>query len=154
VRTGFPYWRSIGPTMETQRYRYISSLLVVTCSIEFWNGCAMTRIDYAKPQTFRRPRGPRHSHNTRGCKCSTSSCELQPTSRFAHRSTPAGLPESPWVLSLSAPSPSDGTTGFSGPTLSICRLSQPPDRDTILDGSRVCSTPQALLGLGPSELDS
>jgi len=29
----------------------------------------MTRIDYAKPQTFRRPRGPRHSHNTRGCKC-------------------------------------------------------------------------------------
>jgi hypothetical protein len=30
----------------------------------------MTHIDYVKPQTFRRPRGPRHSHNTRGCNVS------------------------------------------------------------------------------------
>lgn len=72
---------------------------------------------------------------------------------FSRSLSPAALPAPPQVWPLSAPSWLDVTDTVSSVPRSARRFSQPLGRNDVRSHLWVCSTPQALGGLWPSESD-
>jgi hypothetical protein len=52
LKNRFPLLKTYRFAVKQNRYRFWLPLRVVTCLLEFYHDCAMTRIGYAKPQAF------------------------------------------------------------------------------------------------------
>lgn len=119
------------------------------------HGRAMTRTGYVKPQMFQHPRGPRNDR-----PITVSHYRIHPLSDFSRlqgmscRCHQVGILGPPWVLfPFSAIITGRDDTRLPVPSLPAHRFSQPLSRSFVPHDSRVYSTPQALLGLWPSEPD-
>jgi hypothetical protein len=114
----------------------------------------MTHIGYAKPEMFQHLLGPTLANLTTTRAIANHSLlgfsRLQGLYERDHR---AGNPETPWISSLSAPQSQQRDrqdSSLTAPHSQVFSTSQQVNK-TLHHDSRVYSTPQALLGLRPSE---
>lgn len=115
----------------------------------------MTPIGYAKPEMFLTPVRPYvQQPNNRVSNCFLSSWRLQPTSGHSHCAfSVLGTRKLPRFLPSQRHDHHNVTNRIPLLPLPAPRFSQPFSRSYADGDSRVCSTPLALPGLQPTELD-